>query len=62
MSNSKLSVGQIPAIMEGCKAKGHKVIIGGTLYSDAMGAENKPEGKYIGMVKHNVTIIVEALK
>jgi manganese/zinc/iron transport system substrate-binding protein len=59
---SSVSDRSIKAVMEGCKAKGHKVIIGGTLYSDAMGAENKPEGKYIGMVKHNVTIIVEALK
>lgn len=59
---SSVSDRSIKAVMEGCKDKGHQVIIGGTLYSDAMGAENKPEGTYIGMVKHNVTTIVEALK
>jgi len=59
---SSVSDRSIKAVMEGCKAKGHHVRIGGTLYSDAMGAENKPEGTYIGMVKHNVTTIVEALK
>jgi len=59
---SSVSDRSIKAVIEGCKDKGHNVIIGGTLYSDAMGAENMPEGTYIGMVKYNVTTIVEALK
>ena len=59
---SSVSDRSIKAVMEGCKHKGHNVKIGGTLYSDAMGAANKPEGTYIGMVKHNVTTIVDALK
>lgn len=59
---SSVSERSIKAVMEGCKAKGHNVRNGGTLYSDAMGEKNKPEGTYIGMVKHNVTTIVEALK
>jgi manganese/zinc/iron transport system substrate-binding protein len=59
---SSVSDRSIKAVMEGCKDKGHKVIIGGILYSDAMGAEDKPEGTYIGMVKYNVITIVEALK
>ena len=59
---SSVSDRSIKAVMEGCKDKGHSVIIGGILFSDAMGAENKPEGTYIGMVKYNVTTIVEALK
>jgi manganese/zinc/iron transport system substrate-binding protein len=52
----------IKAVVEGCQAKGHQVIIGGTLYSDAMGQAGTPEGTYIGMVKSNVTKIVKALK
>ena len=52
----------IKAVMEGCKNKKHNVVIGGTLYSDAMGEANTPEGTYIGMVKYNVTTIVKALK
>jgi manganese/zinc/iron transport system substrate-binding protein len=52
----------IEAVVEGAKAKGHDVIIGGELFSDAMGEEGTEEGTYIGMVKHNVDIIVSALK
>ena len=52
----------IKAVVEGCQAKGHKVVIGGTLYSDAMGQPGTPEGTYIGMVKANVNTIVKALK
>jgi manganese/zinc/iron transport system substrate-binding protein len=37
-------------------------VIGGKLFSDAMGAEGTPEGTYIGMVKANVNTIVNALK
>ena len=43
------------------RAKGHKVKLGGKLYSDAMGAHNPPEGTYTGMMKHNVRIITKAL-
>lgn len=52
----------IDAVVQGAKAKGHEVIIGGELYSDAMGDEGTEEGTYIGMVKHNVDTIVSALK
>ncbi|HEX8835019.1 MAG TPA: zinc ABC transporter substrate-binding protein [Abditibacteriaceae bacterium] len=52
----------IEAVVQGCKAKGHNVNIGGTLYSDAMGGAGTPEANYIGMVKHNVDTIVKALK
>jgi len=44
------------------KNKGHNVTIGGELFSDAMGASETPEGTYIGMVKHNINTIVNALK
>jgi len=52
----------IEAVVQGAKAKNHTVIIGGELFSDAMGAPGTPEGTYIGMVKHNVDTIVKALK
>lgn len=52
----------IEAVVEGCKGKNHAVAIGGTLYSDAMGAANTPEGTYIGMVRANLSTIVKALK
>ena len=52
----------IEAVIEGCKEKGHRVSLGGELFSDAMGAQNTSEGTYIGMVKHNVNTIVNALR
>lgn len=52
----------IQALIEGCKARGHDVRIGGELFSDAMGAAGTAEGTYIGMVRHNVETIVKALQ
>lgn len=52
----------IQAVVDGAKEKGHEVKIGGELFSDAMGEEGTVEGTYIGMVRHNVDIIVNALK
>jgi len=52
----------LEAVVEGARNQDHEVVIGGTLYSDAMGEKNTPEGNYKGMVEHNITTIVEALK
>ncbi|WP_029192222.1 metal ABC transporter solute-binding protein, Zn/Mn family [Paenibacillus harenae] len=52
----------IESVIEGARQLGHKVVIGGELFSDAMGDEGTEEGTYIGMVKHNVDTIVAALK
>jgi manganese/zinc/iron transport system substrate-binding protein len=52
----------IEAVVEGCRARGHLVRIGGTLYSDAMGEAGTPDGTYPGMVRHNVDTIVAALR
>jgi manganese/zinc/iron transport system substrate-binding protein len=52
----------IKSLLEGCAARDHTVTIGGTLFSDAMGEEGTPEGTYEGMVEHNVSTIVKALK
>ena len=52
----------IEAVIEGAKELGHEVTIGGELFSDAMGDEGTEEGTYLGMVRHNVDTIVEALK
>jgi manganese/zinc/iron transport system substrate-binding protein len=48
-------------VVEGCQAKGHNLVIGGSLFSDALGASDTPEGTYFGMVKHNVNVIVTGL-
>lgn len=52
----------LEAVIAGCKNRGSEVTIGGELFSDAMGAANSPEGTYIGMVKHNFSTIINALK
>ena len=52
----------ITSLIEGCDAAGHKVVIGGELYSDAMGPRGTPEGTYMGMVQYNVDEVVNALK
>jgi manganese/zinc/iron transport system substrate-binding protein len=52
----------IDAVVEGCRERGHPVTVGGTLYSDAMGADGTPEGTYVGMVRANVNTIVGALR
>lgn len=58
---SSVSDRNVKALIEGAEAKGHTVIIGGELYSDAMGAPGTYEGTYIGMIDHNVTAIARAL-
>lgn len=51
----------IRALIEGAAAQGHEVVIGGELFSDAMGEDGRYEGTYIGMIDHNVTTIARAL-
>lgn len=58
---SSVSDRNVKALVEGAAARGHKVTIGGQLYSDAMGAPGTYEGTYIGMIDHNVTVIATAL-
>lgn len=51
----------IQAVIEGAKSRGVTVKVGGTLFSDAMGAEGTYEGTYVGMIDHNATVIARAL-
>jgi manganese/zinc/iron transport system substrate-binding protein len=51
----------VRALVEGARARGHDVIIGGSLFSDAMGQAGTYEGSYIGMIDSNVTTITNAL-
>ncbi|PVH27460.1 manganese transporter [Pararhodobacter oceanensis] len=51
----------IRALAEGARAAGHDVVIGGELYSDAMGEPGTYEGTYIGMIDSNATTIAAAL-
>ncbi|HUE75486.1 MAG TPA: zinc ABC transporter substrate-binding protein [Chloroflexota bacterium] len=52
----------IEAVQAAVRAKGNDVIIGGEIFSDAMGEPGTPTGTYIGMFQHNVETIVTALR
>ena len=51
----------IQAVIDGARERGHEVVIGGELFSDAMGEDGTPEGTYIGMLRANTLAIVAAL-
>lgn len=59
---SSVSPRGIQAVIEGARARGHEVQLGGELFSDSLGAEGTPEGTYIGMIRHNVETIASALR
>ncbi|WP_150273950.1 metal ABC transporter solute-binding protein, Zn/Mn family [Paenibacillus tepidiphilus] len=58
---SSINPKSIEAVIEGAKSQGHEVVLGGELFSDAMGEAGTPEGTYLGMYGHNVDTIYEAL-
>lgn len=51
----------IEAVEAAVRDLGFDVVIGGSLYADAMGSEGTPDGTYVGMVRANVRTIVGAL-
>lgn len=51
----------LEAVIEGAGARGHRVVIGGELYSDSGGTEGTYEGTYLGMMDHNFTQVARAL-
>lgn len=59
---SSVSPRFIEAVKAAVDARGERVDVGGQLFSDAMGDPGTPEGTYLGMVRHNIETIVEALR
>jgi manganese/zinc/iron transport system substrate-binding protein len=57
---STISPASIEAVQEAVADRGGNVVIGGQLYSDAMGDAGTPEGTYLGMYRSNVATIVAA--
>jgi manganese/zinc/iron transport system substrate-binding protein len=51
----------IMAVIDGAASRGHRVVVGGELYSDAMGERGTYEGTYVGMLDHNLTTVTRAL-
>jgi manganese/zinc/iron transport system substrate-binding protein len=59
---SSIPQSAVDAVIQAAQARGGSVVVGGELFSDAMGDEGTEEGTYLGMYRHNVDTIVEALK
>ncbi|MCA9230209.1 MAG: zinc ABC transporter substrate-binding protein [Planctomycetales bacterium] len=51
----------VEALVEPCRDAGHDLKIGGELYADALGPAGTDESSYLGMIRHNVKTIVQAL-
>jgi manganese/zinc/iron transport system substrate-binding protein len=51
----------VEALTEAVASRGFDVVIGGSLYSDALGDPDGPAGSYVGTVRSNVETIVGAL-
>lgn len=59
---SSVSKERLQQVIEGCSKQGHEVVIGGELYSDALGEAGSEAESYLGMMRTNVKTIVSALK
>lgn len=59
---SSVPIKNIRALIEGCAARGHRVVIGGELLSDSLGEPGSRGETYRGMIEYNVETIVRALK
>lgn len=60
-TESCIPVRTIQAVQQAVQAQGWSVAIGSELYADALGNPDELGGTYIGMIRHNVDTIVEAL-
>ena len=58
---SSINQNSIQAVIDGASKEGLEVSLGGELYSDAMGTKGTEEGTYLGMYRHNVNTIYQAL-
>jgi len=60
-AESTVSNRSVLAVIEGCAARGHEVVLGETLFSDSLGRAGTPEGTWRGMMLHNARSIARAL-
>ena len=59
---TSVPVRTVEALQAAVADRGFQVEIGGSLYSDALGDAESDGATYIGMVRHNIDTIVDALK
>lgn len=60
-TEQSVSEKNIEALVAGCQAAGHELVIGARLYSDTVGAAGTDEATLSGALLHNVRQITEAL-
>jgi len=60
-SETSVSQKNMQALIEGAAARGCQVVLGGELYSDAMGESGTAAGTYSGMLEHNLVTVTGAL-
>lgn len=60
-AESTVSDRSVRAVIDGCAARGHEVLLGETLFSDSLGRAGTPEGTWKGMMLHNARSIARAL-
>lgn len=58
---TSVSPRKIKAIQDACHAKGWPVVIGGYLYTDALGADNSEANTYLKMIENNAMTITKAM-
>jgi len=59
---SSVSPRAIEAVRQAVRARAFEVVVGGEIYSDALGDPGTPAATYAGMVRHNVDTITAALR
>lgn len=52
----------LQSVLNSVNNKGHKVVVGGTLYSDALGEDGSGAETYLGMIEYNVKTISKGLR
>jgi manganese/zinc/iron transport system substrate-binding protein len=60
-SETSVSQKNMQALIEGAGSRGWQVVLGGELFSDAMGESGTSAGTYAGMLEHNLTTVTRAL-
>ncbi len=60
-TESCIPVRTIQAVQQSVQSRGWSVAIGPELFADALGNPDESAGTYLGMIKHNVDVIVQAL-
>ena len=58
---SSVNPKNVESVRANVRSRGFEVKVGGELFSDALGTPGTPEGTYVGMVRHNIDTIVQAL-